>query len=105
MVFTQKNNARLFEGWTWSVLGRAIGKKEHAEFDKSLEYIRKGIEILDEKKCRSILSYSYFFLGDIYNDMGRKDEALQYLKKAEAMFQEMGMNYYINKTQEVLERL
>jgi hypothetical protein len=44
-------------------------------------------------------------LGEFYADTGRKKEAQENLKKAEWMFQEMGMDYWLAKTQEALNRL
>ena len=37
--------------------------------------------------------------------MGHKDEALDAFKKAESAFQEMGMDYWLRRTQVVLERV
>jgi hypothetical protein len=34
--------------------------------------------------------------------MGRKEKALEELKKAEGMFQEMGMDFWLGRTREVL---
>ena len=50
-------------------------------------------------------SQGYLFLGELYADTGERDKALENLNKAEAMFQEMGMDYWLRKTQEVLGRL
>jgi hypothetical protein len=36
---------------------------------------------------------------------GQKEKALGSLRKAEQLFQEMGMDYYLAKTQEVLRKL
>lgn len=36
---------------------------------------------------------------------GQKEKALETLKTAEAAFQEMGMDYWLRRTQEVLEKL
>lgn len=67
---------------------------------KRIEFVKP-----EANSVNSVLSQGYLHLGDLHNDMDRKDEALNYLKKAEAMFTEMEMDYYIKKTQEVLERL
>ena len=82
-----------------------MGKKEPAEFEKAEAYITKGIKMLDEMNLRLFLSHGYFDLGELYNDMGRKDEALKYFKIAEGMYNEMGMDYYLDKTQKLLKRL
>ena len=82
-----------------------MGKKEAPEFDRAEKYISKGIHFSEEWKLKPYISQGYFCLGDLYNDMGRKEEALEYLKKAERMFQEMGMEYWLDRTKEVLEKV
>ena len=47
----------------------------------------------------------YLWLGEVYAESGRREEALENLKKAEGMFQEMGMDYWLGKAQEALARL
>ena len=41
-------------------------------------------------------------LGDVYAESGRLKEALEHLKKAEAMFQEWGWITWLGKTREIL---
>ncbi len=45
------------------------------------------------------------FLGELYADTGQTEKALETLKKAEAEFKDMGMDYWLRKTQEVLARV
>jgi len=47
----------------------------------------------------------YLFLEELYLDTGQREKALENLKKAEAMFKEMGMDCWLAKTPEVLDRL
>ena len=44
-------------------------------------------------------------LGELYDDSDQKENPLENLNKAKAMFREMGMDYWLTKTQEVLDRL
>jgi len=105
LYLAQENKERGFEGMAWTILGRIIGKREPTELGKAEEHILKGIRILDELKLRPNVSKGYLFLGELYADMGQKEKALENLNKAEKMFQEMGMDYWLAKTQEVLERV
>lgn len=41
----------------------------------------------------------------VYAESGRPEEALEPLKKAEAMFQEIGMEYWLGRTREMLGKL
>jgi len=64
-----------------------------------------GIRILDELKLKPWTSQGYLYLGELYADMGQREKAMETLKKAEGAFQEMGMDYWLCRTQEVLERV
>jgi hypothetical protein len=56
---------------------------------------------------KPIMMMGFLFLGELNANTGRKEEALENLKKAKKMCKEMEMNvdYYPNKIQEVLDRL
>ena len=60
---------------------------------------------LDELKLRPFAWQDHLYLGELYADNGQKDKALETLKKAEDEFKDMGMDYWLRKTQEVLARV
>ena len=62
----------------------------------------EGINLFDELQIRPRYAVGLMYLRELYADAGQKEEALENLKKAEGMFGEMGMNYWLGKTQEVL---
>ena len=76
-----------------------------SQVDKAEECILQAINILDELKLEPLYAQGYYYLGELYAHMGQKDKALETLKKAERMFREMGMDYWLAKTQDVLEAL
>ena len=51
------------------------------------------------------LAFGHLCLGELYADSRQKEKALENLKKAESMYQEMGMELYLRKTKEILDRL
>jgi len=93
------------EGASRCYLGRILGKAEPSRRAKAEEYILQGISILDELKMRPLCSHGYLYLGELYADTGEREKALEYLKKVEGMYKEMGMDYGLRQTQSVLERL
>ena len=95
---TNEANARV-------LLGRILGKTDPSQKDKAKEYILEGISIFNELQLKPLSSQGHLYLGELYGDTGQNEKALETLKKAEAEFQEMGMDYYLRRTQEVLERL
>jgi cytochrome c-type biogenesis protein CcmH/NrfG len=85
-------------------LGKILGKSK-ASTSNGEEYILQGMKISDVLKIKPYSAQGYSFLGELYADTGRREEALESLQRAERMFQEMGMDYWLAKTQEVLGSL
>jgi tetratricopeptide (TPR) repeat protein len=101
----QINHEKHYEGISWFCLGRTLGKIEKSQIDKAEKYILQGMKIFDELKIKPYYASGYLSLGELYADAGKKERALETLKKAETMFQEMGMDYYLARTKKLLETL
>jgi tetratricopeptide (TPR) repeat protein len=101
----QKMHQKWIEGSVWILLGRISGKREKSQLDKAEESILTGIKILKELKLKPLYAQGYHFIGELYASTGQKDKALEALKKTEKLFQEMGMDYWLVRTQEVLAKL
>jgi tetratricopeptide (TPR) repeat protein len=102
---SQKNSEKAIEGWSWLLLGTILGKTEAPEINKAEECILKGIEIGKELRIKPFYSLGHLYLGELYLNGGKEEKAIGNLKKAEGMFQEMGMDYWLGKVQEVLVAL
>jgi class 3 adenylate cyclase/tetratricopeptide (TPR) repeat protein len=105
LKLSQEKSERHFEGASWTWLGRILGKTDASQSDKAEEFILKGIRILDEMKIKPWSSEGLLYLGELYADIGKRENALENLNKAEGHFKEMGMDYWLVKTQEVLGRV
>ena len=75
------------------------------QIEAAEQHILQGINLLEELGIRASSSLGYLWLGEVYAESGRREEALENLKKAEAMFQEMGMDYWLGKARELLARI
>jgi len=102
---SQRRGEKMQEGLSTVALGRVVGKAEPSQTARAEEYILQGIKILDELKLKPYQAEGYLFLGEHYADMGQKQKALESLNKAQGMFQEMVMDYWLRRTQKVLEKL
>ena len=100
-----KSNEKGNEGLAHIWRGRILAKLDPLKKVEAEESIRKGIEILERLKLKALYADGYLALGEIYADRDQKEQALGYLKKAESMFEEMGMDYWLEKTQEILNRI
>jgi len=73
------------------VLGSTLRKTEPAQISVGEAHIWQGSSMAEERELRAFSVQGYLFLGEFYPDSGRKDAALRNLKKAEAMYREMGV--------------
>jgi class 3 adenylate cyclase/tetratricopeptide (TPR) repeat protein len=101
----QTNHERYCEGLSWLQLGRTVGKMEKSSIEKAEEYILQGMKILGELETKPAYAQGCLSLGGLYAEAGQREKALESLKKAEAMFQEMGMKFWLAQTKQLLQML
>jgi len=102
---SQNNNERFFEAEARITLGRAIAAADRMKFHEAREQMLQGIKILDEFQIRPRYAVGLLYLGELYANAGQREKAIENLKKAEAIFQEMGIDYWLSKAREVLAGL
>jgi tetratricopeptide (TPR) repeat protein len=101
----QRNHEKYFEGESWLQLGRTVGKMEESQIDKAEEYILQGMKMLDDLETKPAYAVGCLNLGELYMDAGRKEKALENLRRSEEMFNQMGMDYWLVRTRKVLASL
>jgi tetratricopeptide (TPR) repeat protein len=87
------------------MLGMTLLKAEPGLIHEMEQQILKGIEMGEQLGLPASYSPGYLWLGELYSESGRKEKALENVKKAESMFLEMGMDYWLGKAKEALGRL
>ncbi|MBW1769210.1 MAG: tetratricopeptide repeat protein [Deltaproteobacteria bacterium] len=104
-ALSEKSNERHSTGKSLIWLGRMTGKEDSQKENEAVETIQRGLKILNALETKPDVAIAHLFLGELYWDLGRADRASGFLKEAAKMFEEMGMEYWLVKTQEVLGRL
>lgn len=102
---SQKYNEKPVEGGSWLGLGIVMGKAEPIEIDKAEGYILKGIAIGKEIRSKPLYAAGYLYLGQLYLNAGKREKAIDNLKLSQKMFREMGMDYWLGQSQELLDTL
>jgi class 3 adenylate cyclase/tetratricopeptide (TPR) repeat protein len=101
----QARNATGYKGGILIFLGAAIGETDIAQHQKAGEHILQGIKMLDEYGMRPLSAQGSLFLAELYARTGEKSKALNRLDQARGMFREMGMDYWLARTEKALEKL
>jgi tetratricopeptide (TPR) repeat protein len=105
LELAQKEEDKMLEGLSLLVLGRALGRADKSQFAQAEDCFVRGTKLLDECKARPSSAWGRLFLGELCADAGQREKALETLKKAESAYREMGMDYWLRKTQEVMTKL
>jgi hypothetical protein len=91
----QQHDERAYEGFSSSVLGMALGAADPSQSAKAEEFLLKGIAIEEEVGATVFSCIGHLFLGWHYDSNGQRDKALEHLTAARAMFEEMGMGFWL----------
>ncbi|MGA2938960.1 MAG: tetratricopeptide repeat protein [Syntrophobacteraceae bacterium] len=93
------------EAYSKILLGRVAVREEKSRLDEAERNVLDGIRILKDQRQKPDVAVGYLSLAELYLDAGQNEKALQPVRKAEAMFREMGMDQWLKKAQEVLAKL
>jgi tetratricopeptide (TPR) repeat protein len=88
-----------------SLIAKTLVKIDPSQFKQCEQTIFDSIKIAQEIESKPALAMGHLCLGEIYADNGEREKALENLKKAETMYQDMKMGLWIGKTKEILDRL
>jgi class 3 adenylate cyclase/tetratricopeptide (TPR) repeat protein len=105
LMLCQKNHDKYWEALAWIFLGRILGRTETLQINKAEECILKGMKIADELKAKPFYARGHLYLGELYASAKNEEKALENAKIAGNMFQEMRMDYWLDRTRKLLERV
>ncbi len=105
LKLSQASNEKQWQGLSRIWLGRVLAKMNAAQIKEAEQHVLQGIILLEQLGLRSLYGYGFLWLGEVYAELGRGEEALTNLKKAENIFRDMGMDYWLAKAQEALAKL
>jgi tetratricopeptide (TPR) repeat protein/energy-coupling factor transporter ATP-binding protein EcfA2 len=105
LKIAQDNKEKWIEGLSRIFLGAILGTADGSPSAKAEEYMLQGISLLEEIGFRPWYPIGYLFLGQHYAGTGRREEGLQYLRKALGTCEEMEMDYYAAMARAALETL
>jgi len=103
--YAKKNNERHWEAFSLWQLGMVGWKSQKIKIDEAEQDIEQGIRILNELEMKTFETMGYLYLGELFTDAREYEKALKNLKRAGKAFQEMGMDYWLARTQKVLARI
>jgi len=105
LALSLKNKERRYEGLSKVWIGKIQGSRAKAQYKEGEERILEGYDILKELSLRPAMAQGHFHLGELYGNSGENGKAVEELRRAETMFEEMAMDYWTAKAREALRGL
>jgi tetratricopeptide (TPR) repeat protein len=101
----RESDQQHYEGMVKIFLGRLVIEEDASQLAAAEQSIIEGMKMVEDLKIRPPQAWGHLFLGETYDIAGKKRKALASLKKARQMCQEMGMDYWLARTEKALEKL
>jgi len=105
---SQECNGKPCEGISRVLLGCMVEEMTPAIIEEAHNQIRYGISILEDCKLKAWSAMGYLLLGEFLASVGRKEEALENLRKAEALYLEMEVtpeSHWLTHTKDAIKKL
>ena len=84
--------------------GRIMEKIKGSARREAIQRIEEGLETLTALETYPDVAIGRLFLGELYAQENQAKLALTHLRAAEALFEEMGMDYWIEETGKIMNR-
>jgi class 3 adenylate cyclase/tetratricopeptide (TPR) repeat protein len=108
LKISQECGSKSCEGVARILLGCMVEEMTPAIIEEAQQQIRQGISILEDCKLKLWIAIGYLHLGEFCANAGRKEEALESLKKAETLYREMEItpqSLWLTRMKDALNKL
>ena len=85
--------------------GRITKQLSNQSSEDAERSIMQGLEIFTELEIKPDIAMGHLFLGEHYAALSETEEALIHLRRAEALFASMAMDYWLNTAREQIRHL
>jgi Tetratricopeptide repeat len=96
---------REVEGQLLRLLGDIAAHPDRLEVDTAEVHYRDAILLAQELGLSPLIAHCHLGLGKLNRRTGKRQEAQEQLTTATTMYREMGMTYWLEKTEAELEEL
>jgi hypothetical protein len=84
--------------WGLRHLGEVAARSEPAALETSENRYRGALALAEDLGMRPLVAHCHFGLGTLYQRSGRRDQSQEHLTAAAAMYREMDMRSWLDRT-------
>lgn len=105
VMLARERGERGYEAWSLHLLGEIASHHDCLDATAAENYYAAAITLTTELKMRPLLAHCNFGLGKLNRRTGKNKQAQNYLTKAIAMYDRMGMRFWLEKGESERKRL
>jgi len=102
LKLSKEIDSNYIEAKILTLKGRIEAHKASSNVEAAEADILRALDFFKKMQLKPDIAQAYMFLGEVYGEHGRKDEAIKNLKTAREMFKNMEMSYWIDRTEKLL---
>jgi tetratricopeptide (TPR) repeat protein len=99
LTLAREHGLRGHEAWARRLLGEVASHQDPPNIKEAEGQYRQAIGVAEELGMRPLIARCHFGLGQLYRRGGRAEQAQPHLSTARTMFREMGMRFWLERTE------
>jgi tetratricopeptide (TPR) repeat protein len=88
-----------------SVLGEIATHHDPPEVESAEQHYRQALALAEDLGMRPLIAHCHLGLGKLYRRTGKREQAQEHLTTATTMYRDMGMTYWLEKTETAMSEL
>jgi class 3 adenylate cyclase/tetratricopeptide (TPR) repeat protein len=101
----RKRRQRGDEAYALRMHGDVAAHGESSDWDRAETHYREALALATELGMRPLIAHCHLGLGKLYQRTGKREQAQEHLTTATTMYCEMGMQFWLEKTEKELGEL
>jgi tetratricopeptide (TPR) repeat protein len=105
VMLAQGRGERGFEAYALRLVGEVISRYDPPDFEQAEGHYRQAMALASELEMRPLVARCHFGLGRLYKRTDKREQALEHLTTATAMYAELGMGFWLEQAEGELSGL
>ena len=87
------------------LLGNIASHPDRFDAEGAEGNYRKALALAEPRGMRPLVAHCHLGLGKLYQRTGKREQAQEHLTTATTMYREMGMTYWVEKTEAEMKKI
>ena len=101
----RQHKERGHEAYTLRLLGEIAAREDPLDIGKAENHYRQALALAEDLGMRPLIAHCHVGLGELYRQIGNRQQAEEHLTTATAMMREMEMGMWLEQAEAELKEL